>query len=69
MKETKFKIVVIEDGRIVIEEPALRKGQHIEITIRSSERPLPTWPLRGLPVVYRDPFGPAVPESEWESET
>ena len=23
-------------------------------------------PLRGMPIVYHDPFEPAVPESDWE---
>jgi len=66
VKEQKFKILVLEDGRIVIEDADVRKGQTVEVTLSVSNPVGPTWPLRGLPVRYRDPFL-GIDEPEWES--
>ena len=68
MKEKKIEVVVLEDGRIVIEDLPVRRGQQVEVTVRIDDAVEPDWPLRGLPVKLTDPFLPAIPESEWEAD-
>jgi|GEM_PF-888271 hypothetical protein len=65
MKEIKVKVIVMDDGRIVIDDVPVFQGQQIEVTIKFEDPVLPTYPLRGLPVWFEDPFGPAVDPSEW----
>ncbi len=67
MKEKKIEVIVTEDGRIVLEDLPVRKGQQVEVTVRITEPVAPTFPLRGRPVKLKDPFLPAIPESEWEA--
>lgn len=67
MKEFKIKVVVAEDGKVVVEDVPVHSGQELEVTIRVSEPSRATWPLRGLPVRYVDPFGPAIEDSEWDA--
>ncbi len=67
MKERKFKVVVLHDGKIVIEHVPVKAGQSVEVTVHFEEPVTPPYPLRELPVLLIDPFGPAVDESEWES--
>lgn len=67
MKEKKIEVLVLEDGRIVIENLPVRAGQQVEVIVRIEESAEPGWPLRGLPVTLKDPFLPAIPESEWEA--
>lgn len=66
MKEHKVRVIVLEDGKVVVDGIPVTKGQHVEVIIRV-EKPAPTYPLRGLPVQYKDPLLPAVPESEWDA--
>jgi hypothetical protein len=68
MKERKYKVVVLRDGKIVIEDAAFTSGQRAEVTVRIEEPARPAYPLRGLPVRLIDPFGPAIDESEWDAE-
>lgn len=67
MKEHKVKVVVLENGKVVVEGIPVTKGQQVEVVIRVEEQPKPTYPLRGLPIRYDEPFLPAVPESEWDA--
>lgn len=57
MKEHKVKVVVLEDGRIVIDNVPVKSGTTVEATVQQE-----------LPVEYRDPFGPATDPSEWDAE-
>lgn len=66
MKDHKFKVIVLADGKVVVEGAPVRKGQRVEVTIRIDDPPVPVYPLRGLPVRYDEPFG-AVDESEWDA--
>lgn len=66
MKQKQYKIRVLEDGRVVVEDEDLKKGQMVDVSIFVSNPSTPTWPLRGLPVRYHDPFL-GIDESEWES--
>ncbi len=65
MKELKVKVIVMDDGRIVIDDIPVTQGQQIEVTIAIEDPVLPRFPLRGLPFRLDDPFGPAVDPSEW----
>ena len=62
MREHKVRVVVLSDGRVVVEGVPVTKGQQVEVTIRIEEPSPPPHPLRGLPVRYDEPFGPAVDE-------
>lgn len=66
MKEVKVKIVVSADGKVVIEDVPVKSGQEVEVTIRIPEPVEATFPLRGLPVRYVDPFRP-VDDDEWDA--
>ncbi|HVT43912.1 MAG TPA: hypothetical protein VMT00_05930 [Thermoanaerobaculia bacterium] len=68
MKKHRYKILILENGKIVIEGIPVRTGQHVEVTVTIDEEiPRTVYPLRGLPVRYDEPFLPAVPESDWDA--
>ena len=67
MKEHKVRVVVLADGRIVVDGVPVTKGQEVEVTIRIDDPSLPGYPLRGLPFRYDQPFAPAVDDSEWDA--
>ena len=67
MKEHKVRVVVLADGRVVVEGVPVSKGQQVEVTIRIEDPSLPGRPLRGLPFRLDEPFEPAVDESEWNA--
>ncbi len=67
MKEVKKKVVVLEDGTVVVDGVPVKKGDEVEVVIRIGDPVAPGYPLRGLPVRYVDPFGPAADESEWDA--
>ncbi len=67
MKEHKFKVVVLRDGRVVVDGVPVTEGQEVEVTIGIPD-PVPvTYPLFGLPFRYIEPFEPAVDPSEWDA--
>lgn len=67
MKEHKFKVLVLRDGRVVVDGVPVTEGQEVEVTIRI-EDPVPaTYPLFGLPFRYVEPFEPAADPSEWDA--
>lgn len=68
MKERKYKVVVLRDGKIEIEDSSFTSGQRAEVTVRIEEPVKQPYPLRGLPVRLVDPFGPADDDSEWDAE-
>lgn len=67
MKEHKFKVIVLADGKVVVEGVPVTKGQMVDVTIEIDDQFLPGKPLGGLPFRYDDPFEPAVDESEWDA--
>ncbi len=67
MKEHKVKVIVLADGRVVVEGVPVTRGQEVEVTIRIEDPRPPRFPLRGLPLRYDEPYKPAVDESEWEA--
>lgn len=66
MKEHKKKVVVLEDGTVVVDGVPVRKGQEVEVIIRVDAPPAPDYPLRGTPIRYDDPFLP-VDDGEWDA--
>ncbi len=67
MKEHKVKVVVLADGRVVVEGVPVTRGQQVEVTIRIDDPVQPRFPLRGLPVRYDEPYQAVVDESEWDA--
>lgn len=68
MKKTqKLKVLVLQDGKVVIDNLPVKKGMTVEVTVRY-DYVEPTWPLKGLPVEFIDPFLPAVDPSDWDAE-
>lgn len=67
MKEQKFRIVILEDGRLIVENLPVKKGQQVEVVVRIEEPSTPAFSLRGLPVRYKEPFAPATDESDWDA--
>lgn len=67
MRKHKVRVVVLEDGKVVVEGLPVKKGQRVEVTISLQEPAPPTYPLRGLPVRYDEPFHPAADESDWDA--
>lgn len=67
MRKHKFRVVVLEDGKVVIEGLPVKKGQRVEVTVSVPEPARPAYPLRGLPVRYDEPFLPATDESDWDA--
>jgi hypothetical protein len=57
MKEHKVKVVVLQDGRVVVENVPVKIGTTVEVTVRVEE-----------PVKYHDPFGAAIDPTEWDAE-
>jgi hypothetical protein len=68
MKRHKVKVVVLQDGKIVVENLPVRAGQRVEVTVEIEEPLKRRWPLKGLPVRLKDPFGPAIPDSDWDAD-
>jgi hypothetical protein len=67
MKEHKFKVVVLRDGRVVVDGVPVTEGQEVEVTVKVPD-PVPVaYPLFGLPFRYIEPFEPAVDPSEWDA--
>jgi len=67
MIEHKTKVVVMTDGRVIIDDLPVTKGQLVDVTVEIDAPTKPTYPLRGLPFRLREPFEPAVDESEWNA--
>ena len=58
-----------EDGTITVEGLPVRAGDKVEIVVIHREAGAQTprgYTLRGLPVVYTDPFG-SVAEDDWDA--
>ncbi len=68
MQQTfRTKTLITKDGKLSIKGLPFSAGESVEVIIRRGRQPVRAakYPLRGKPVVYRDPFkGVAV--SDWE---
>jgi hypothetical protein len=59
---------VSKEGFPLLPKLPLREGQHVSVTIEltnGAEKPKRSFPLRGLPHKYVDPFEPAAPPEDW----
>jgi hypothetical protein len=58
---------VLKDGKIVLDGLPVVEGDEVEVTIKVLDPCRLTYPLRGAPLRYDDPFEPAVDPSEWDA--
>jgi len=68
MQQTfRTKTLIAKDGKISIKGLPFRAGESVEVTIRRGKQPARAvkYPLRGKPLVYRDPFK-GVALGDWE---
>lgn len=59
-----------DDGRLVLEGLPFSAGQTVEVIVLPQAAVAPPtnpYPLRGKPLVYEDPFEPAVPPEDWDA--
>jgi hypothetical protein len=70
MEAYRVETTVQTDGTLTVRDLPLPAGEEVEVIIlvrpcvaAVQERPS----LRGLPVIYCDPFEPAVAEDDWEA--
>ena len=69
MQETyRTKILVTKDGKLSIKGLPFKAGETVEVTIRRRKKLSRTakYPLRGKPVIYRQPFK-GVATGDWEA--
>lgn len=66
-KTFRTKTLVTKGGKLSIIGLPFRAGESVEVTVRRGKKltRLAKYPLRGKPVVYRDPFKAA--SSDWEA--
>jgi len=71
-----IETTVPESGNINLVGLPFQPGTNVEVIVlerpasaipSASEVPQRTFPYRGLPHRYDDPFAPAVPEEDWEA--
>ena len=59
------------DGSILLEGLPVHAGDQVEVIVRAKEpghpKAQPSYPLRGKPYRFEDPFSPAVPPEEWDA--
>ena len=69
MQQTfRTKTLVTKGGKLSIKGLPFRAGESVEVTIRRGKKSARAakYPLRGKPIVYRDPFkGVAI--NDWEA--
>ncbi|HLE90995.1 MAG TPA: hypothetical protein VI753_07585 [Anaerolineales bacterium] len=61
------KTLVTKGGKVSIKGLPFRAGESVEVTVRRGKKSTRAakYPLRGKPVIYRDPFKAA--SSDWEA--
>jgi len=69
MQSFHIETTISQEGIPVIPKLPIKAGQRISVTIevKSEAENRPTYPLRGLPFNYTDPFDPAVAPDDWEA--
>jgi hypothetical protein len=61
---------VSNEGLILLPKLPVKAGQHVKVTIElenGESKPRRSFPLRGLPYRYTDPFDPAAPPEDWDA--
>ncbi len=69
MQDYRVETRVSSDGSLILKGLPFPAGDKVEVIVRSrehEERKNKTYPLRGRPIRYTDPFG-SVAEEDWES--
>lgn len=77
MEAIRIETEVQADGTVTVNNLPFSTGEKVEVIVLSALAPKAAQerqdaaeanihPLRGMPIVYHDPFEPAVPESDWE---
>ena len=60
------KTTITKKGRISIKDLPFKPGQTVEVVVRKGKKSARKYPLRGKPVVYREPFQGAA-GNDWEA--
>ena len=69
MQETYYtKTLVTKGGKVSIKGLPFQAGETVEVTVRRGKKSTRAakYPLRGKPVIYRDPFK-GVATGDWEA--
>lgn len=69
MQAYRVESTVQPEGVLTLRNLPLPEGEKVEVIILVSPPQIEQadkYPLRGMPVIYHDPFEPAVPETDWE---
>jgi len=69
MEQTyRTKTLVTKGGKVAIKGLPFQAGETVEVTVRRGKKPARAakYPLRGKPVIYRNPFKGAA-TSDWEA--
>jgi hypothetical protein len=60
------KATITKKGSITVKGVPFKPGQIVEVAVRKKKKSARKYPLRGKPVIYRDPFkGVAI--NDWEA--
>ncbi|MEP7340258.1 MAG: hypothetical protein ABI977_21175 [Acidobacteriota bacterium] len=69
MQAYRVESTVQPEGVLMLRNLPLPEGEKVEVIILVPQPKFEKsdqYPLRGMPVIYHDPFEPAVPETDWE---
>jgi hypothetical protein len=64
MEAIRFETTIEQDGKIDV--PGVFAGDAVEVIVLLQSTRTKSYPLRGTPCTYPNPFDPAIPESDWE---
>jgi len=68
MEAYRIETSLTKNRALLLQNVPFRAGEMVEVIVlprRKTKNSPPTYPLRGLPIQYEDPFG-SVAEDEWE---
>jgi len=67
MEAHRTETTVTGDGSVVVRGVPFPEGAEVEVIVLPRRVPGETAPLRGSVLRYDDPFGPAVPETDFDA--
>lgn len=72
MNAIRIRTQISQDNELILRNLPLPKGKRVEVIILDDDQEgvLPKqnrFPLRGKPIRFDDPFGPATDETDWET--
>lgn len=68
MQAHRIETIIQPGGGLAVQGLPVREGAHVEVIVLVKEEPArSTYPLRGTPYRFDEPFEPAVPASAWEA--